>query len=152
MRSEVANLSDDIASWRPGEHEWSVKECIGHMIETEVHGFAGRIRRILESPGRVETGWDQARVQRDREDQRRPARELLDSFSEMRADSIKLVEGLMNTDLSKACVHEDVGELHVEDLLHEWVHHDRNHFRQLLANLQAYVFPSMGNAQGFVGR
>jgi hypothetical protein len=88
-------------------------------------------------------------VQKDRNDDRRPLHELVEAFSEMRADSLKLVEGLMNTDLAKSCVHEKVGELRVEDLLHDWVYHDRNHYRQLLANIQAYVWPSMGNARRF---
>jgi hypothetical protein len=39
----------------------------------------------------------------------------------------------------------------VADLLHEWVHHDRNHLKQLLANVQAFVWPHMGNAQRFSG-
>ena len=30
-----------------------------------------------------------------------------------------------------------------------WLHHDRNHVRQLFANVQAYVWPSMGNSQRF---
>jgi hypothetical protein len=42
-----------------------------------------------------------------------------------------------------------VGELTVADLLAEWVHHDRNHVKQLLANTQARVWPQMGNAQRF---
>jgi hypothetical protein len=37
----------------------------------------------------------------------------------------------------------------VEDLLHEWVHHDGNHLRQALGNVQAYVWPKMGNARRF---
>lgn len=142
-------MADDVASWHPTENEWSIKECLGHMVETESHGFAGRIRRILAEPGRIERGWDQAQVEADREDDRRPLGELVEAFSEMRADSVKLVEGLLKTDLSRVCFHEQVGELRVEDLLHEWVHHDRNHYRQMLANVQAYVWSSMGNARRF---
>ena len=151
MRSELAGLADEIASWRPTPGEWCIKECVGHMIETEEHGFAGRIRRILEAPGRVEAHWDPAQVVRDRGDQGRPLGELLEAFSEMRAEGLALVEGLMNTDLVKSCTHEKVGVLTVENLLHEWVHHDRNHYRQILANVQAYVRPWMGNAAGFAG-
>jgi hypothetical protein len=33
--------------------------------------------------------------------------------------------------------------------MHEWVHHDRNHLKQLLANVQARVWPEMGNARRF---
>jgi hypothetical protein len=37
----------------------------------------------------------------------------------------------------------------VADLLQEWVHHDRNHVKQILANVQAFVWPHLGNAQKF---
>lgn len=37
----------------------------------------------------------------------------------------------------------------VEDLLHEWVHHDGNHLRQAIGNVQAYVWPNIGNARRF---
>ena len=39
--------------------------------------------------------------------------------------------------------------LQIGDILAEWVHHDRNHVRQMMANVQAYVWPHMGNAQRF---
>jgi hypothetical protein len=42
-----------------------------------------------------------------------------------------------------------VARLTVEELLHEWIHHDGNHLRQAYANVQAFVLPSMGNAQRF---
>ena len=60
-----------------------------------------------------------------------------------------LVAGLGAADLGRGGRHPKVGLLHVSDLLHEWVHHDRNHLRQLLANVQAFAWPSMGNAQRF---
>ena len=44
-----------------------------------------------------------------------------------------------------------MGNLSVGDIVSEWVRHDRNHLKQLLANVQAYVWPQMGAAQGFVG-
>ena len=52
-------------------------------------------------------------------------------------------------DLARAGRHPHVGRLSIADLLAEWVHHDRNHQRQILANVQAYVWPHMGNAQRF---
>ena len=39
--------------------------------------------------------------------------------------------------------------LRVDELLGEWVHHDRNHVRQLLAVTQARVWGQMGNARRF---
>ena len=61
---------------------------------------------------------------------------------------MKLTAGLSAADLARGGRHR-VGFLTVRDLLHEWVHHDRNHMRQMLANVQAYAWPHMGNAQRF---
>jgi hypothetical protein len=114
-----------------------------------VRGFGGRIREILAEPGLPIKGWDQVQVQRDRDDDSRTLEELVNTFVELRAESLTLVEGLMNTDLDKFCVHDFAGVLRIEDLVHEWVYHDHNHYRQLEANIQAYVWPSMGNSQLF---
>jgi hypothetical protein len=47
--------------------------------------------------------------------------------------------------------HPKVGELSVGDVVNEWIHHDRNHLKQILSNLQAYVWPQMGAAQRLSG-
>ena len=57
--------------------------------------------------------------------------------------------GLREADLGRGGHHPTVGYLRVGDLLHEWVHHDRNHLKQILSNVQAYTWPHMGNAQKF---
>jgi len=60
-----------------------------------------------------------------------------------------LVRSLRPEQIQRGGTHPEVGRLTVEDLLHEWVHHDGNHLRQALANVQAYVWPNMGNARRF---
>ena len=72
-------------------------------------------------------------------------------FMGLRHDYATMVRGLRPADLDKSGVHPQVGELRVRDLLHEWVHHDRNHTRQLLNVQQERVYPNMGNSQKFVG-
>lgn len=67
----------------------------------------------------------------------------------MREDSVALVKGLRRDDLERAGERPKVGRLRVADLLQEWVHHDRNHVKQVLANVQACVWPHMGNARRF---
>jgi hypothetical protein len=42
-----------------------------------------------------------------------------------------------------------VGELSIHDILYEWVHHDQNHIKQIMSNIQAFAWPHMGNAQKF---
>ena len=146
----------EVAGWRPEPGEWSANECVGHLIEAERRGFAGRIRTILgavrtdgsfEPP--VPETWDPPAVAAARRDHERPAAELAGEFAAMRADSVVLVQSLTEGDLGRSGTHPEVGELRVDELLAEWVHHDRNHIRQMLAVTQSRVWGQMGNARTF---
>ena len=151
IAAELTEAPDDVLSWHPAPGEWCAKECLGHLLEAERRGFNGRIRTILAEHEPRLAGWDQQAVARERKDCERSAAGLLAEFEQLRGDSVALVDGLQPADLERGGTHEKVGYLRVRDLLHEWLHHDRNHFRQLQANLQAYVWPSMANAQRFAG-
>jgi hypothetical protein len=151
VTAELSALSDEVLAWHPASGEWCAKECLGHMVEAERRGFNGRIRTILAQSEPQLPGWDQEAVERERNDCQRSVAELLREFTTMREDSAVLVRNLAPADLTRGGTHEKVGYVTVENLLHEWLHHDRNHFRQLQANIQAYVWPTMGNCQQFVG-
>ena len=151
LRAELGALPERVAAWHPAAGEWCAKEIVGHLIEAERRGFSGRIRIILASDTPALQGWDQAEVARARKDCERPLAALLDELATLRRDSVTLVAGLRAADLDRAGQHPKVGRLTVGDLLQEWVHHDRNHLRQALANVQAHVWPAMGNAQKFSG-
>ncbi len=155
VSGEIAGLGS-AAGWRPAPGEWSANECVGHLIEAERRGFAGRIRRIVEAahgdrpdlPPDLES-WDPPAVAEARQDHLREPAELVDEFVALRSDGVALVRSLAVGDLSRSGVHPDVGPLRVDELLGEWVHHDRNHIRQLLAVTQARVWGQMGNARRF---
>ena len=151
VRAEFPALPKPALAWHPARGEWCVKEVLGHLIETERRGFAGRIRIILASDRPLLESWEQDAVARARNDCARDWGHLFDEFVELRAESVALVTGLEPEDLERGGEHPKVGFLCVADLLHEWVHHDRNHIRQMLANVQAFVWPHMGNAQRFSG-
>lgn len=143
----------DAAGWRPEPGEWSANECVGHLIEAERRGFAGRIRAILAAdrpgaPADLET-WDPPAVAEARRDHLRSGAELAAEFDDLRADSLRLVRSLKAVDMARVGTHPDVGPLRVDELLGEWVHHDRNHIRQMLAVTQARVWDQMGNARRF---
>lgn len=151
IRAEVAALPLAVLRWHPRPGEWCVKEVIGHLIEAEQRGFAGRIRIILEARDPQLQAWDQQAVARERHDCERDGQELLAEFTRLRESGIALVRGLGASDLARGGHHPKVGYLRVGDLLHEWVHHDRNHMRQMLANVQDFAWPNLGNAQKFAG-
>jgi DinB family protein len=142
-------LPQDAAAWRPADGEWCVNECVGHVIEAEKHGFAGRIRIMLGAENPSLATWDQAAVAKARHDCDRRPDELRAEFEPLRRDSVQLVRSVTSEQLARPGSHPEVGRLTVGELLHEWVHHDDNHLRQALANVQAYVWSRMGNAQNF---
>ena len=151
LRAELAALPERVLAWHPAPGEWCVKEVIGHLIEADRRGFDGRIRIIQGADTPLLERWEPPDVARARGDCAKSAAALLDELVAMRQDSGTLVRGLREADLDRAGRHPTVGLLRVSDLLQEWVHHDRNHQRQALANVQAYVWPAMGNSQKFAG-
>jgi len=149
LAAELRALPDTLLGFHPAAGEWCAKEVLGHLIEAERRGFAGRIRTILAEPDPALARWDQDVVARERRDCERDARAILEEFLTMREASAALVDRLRPEDLGRGGHHPSVGYLKVADLLQEWVHHDRNHLRQILENVRAYVWPAMGNAQRF---
>jgi hypothetical protein len=149
LATELAAAPSRVLAWHPTPGEWCAKEVIGHLIEAEGRGFAGRIRIVLASRDPQLQTWDQNEVASARRDCARDGGGLLGELAALRQESIRLVEGLREADLARGGHHPKVGYLRIGDLLNEWVHHDRNHVRQILANVQAYVWPHMGNSRRF---
>jgi hypothetical protein len=158
LAATVTTVTDELrglgreAGWRPAPVEWSASECVGHLIEADQRGFGGRIRAILAThPGSPVTlqSWDPPAVAAAREDHLRDPEELIAEFAALRADGVALVRSVRAEDLARSGDHPEVGELRVDELLAEWVHHDRNHVRQMLAVTQARIWDQMGNAQRF---
>ncbi len=142
-------LTPELASWRPAPGEWCINEVVGHVIEAERNGFAGRIQVILGAEEPDLPTWDRDQIIKDRDDCARDPKDLKRELLELRGESIKLVRSLRPEQIARGGVHPQVGRLTVEELLHEWVHHDSNHLRQALGNVQAYVWPNMGYARRF---
>ncbi len=149
IEAEMKALGDDGCRFHFKPGEWCVNECVGHMIEAEKRGFGGRIRDILA--GKPLLAWDQVQVERDRKDCDRMSQSVWMEFVGLRHGYVAMVRSLAAADLEKSGTHPKVGLLRVRDLLHEWVHHDRNHTRQLLNVQQQRVYPHMGNSQKFIG-
>lgn len=145
---ELANLGDELAGWQPADGDWSAKEVLGHVYNSDQKGFGGRIREILSAPageepplkptGPLPSGFRE-----------KPLDDLLQQFLRQRQAEVEQIRRLRGEDLERAGVHERVGRLTVNDILHEWVHHDRAHLEQVYSNVRRRVWPEMGNAQKF---
>jgi DinB family protein len=147
--STLDGVTPEMASWHPAKGEWCINEVVGHIIEAETRGFAGRIRLLIASDEPPLADWDSASVSKERRDCEKPPAELRDDLVTLRKASVELVRDLHPDQMQRGGSHPRAGRLTLEDLIHEWVHHDGNHLRQALANVQAYMWPSMGNARRF---
>jgi len=147
--STLDALTPEVASWHPAPGEWCVNEVVGHVIEAERRGFAGRIRQILAADEPNLADWDSLAVSKSRNDCERSPGDLKGELVTQRQQSVSLVRSLEAGQLTRSGEHPRVGRLTIDELLHEWVHHDGNHLRQALSNVQAYVWPHMGNARHF---
>ena len=137
------------ACTRPAPGEWSANEVIGHLIEADRRGFVGRVRTALASDRPTFERWDQPAVAAARRDDERDPQELVGEFLDGRKADLAFVGELDDASLGRAGIHPVVGELTVANILHEWVHHDREHLGQMYAISQALVRPAMGNARKF---
>ena len=60
IRCEYSRLPRRVLAFRPAPGEWCILEVLGHLIETEQRGFAGRIRLIVEQDGHGPLGWHES--------------------------------------------------------------------------------------------
>ncbi|HVQ22029.1 MAG TPA: DinB family protein, partial [Candidatus Saccharimonadia bacterium] len=87
VEAELGGLGADLAGWRPAPDEWCANEVVGHLVEADARGYAGRIRRILAAgPGvePAEPGWDEPAVAAARGDCTKPAATLIDELAASR--------------------------------------------------------------------
>ena len=146
---ELLAMTPSVATFHRAPGEWCALEVLGHMIEAERRGFSGRVRQLLEQESPRLESWDPDAVARSRNDCAGSLVEMVKEFKRLRAESVAQVFRLREEELARRGEHVVVGQLTVADLVQEWVYHDRDHLRQLYANVQAYVFPHMGAAQRF---
>ena len=133
----------------PAPGEWSANEVLGHLIEADRRGFVGRMRAAVDEERPTFVPWDQPAVAAARGDAARDPEALIAEFLGEREAGLRFAASLDAVACARQGVHPRVGLLSVGDILHEWVHHDREHVAQMLAVSQALVWPAMGNARRF---
>jgi DinB superfamily len=149
LRPLVRPLPRDMFTWHPTPGKWCINEVVGHLIEADRHDFMGRIRLILDHEEPRLTVSDQAEVARMRHDCNRDLHDLLDELSHQRRSSLSFIVTFGAQELQRGGVHPTIGHLHIGNLLHEWVYHDLNHMRQIVGNVQGFLWEHLGHLQRF---
>jgi hypothetical protein len=149
LRTLLRPLPREMFTWHPTPGKWCINEVVGHLIEADRHDFMGRIRLILDHEEPRLTVSDQAEVVRMRHDCHHDLHALLDELSHQRSSSLSCIVTFGETELQRGGVHPTIGHLHIGNLLHEWVYHDMNHIRQIVANVQGFLWEHLSHMQRF---
>lgn len=135
IRALVADAGDWLRI-APAAGEWSVLECIGHIVDGEVV-TAGRYRWIVAEDTPDLPGYDQAlwvpglhHVEADPEI-------LIAQFEAMRAANLDLWARLPVKDRARVGIHRERGAESYELLFRLLAGHDRNHLQQARLALAA---------------
>jgi hypothetical protein len=123
-----------------GEHTWSVRTVVAHLIHEEDENWIPRARVILES------GEAQAFAPVDREgharySQGKTLEQLLDEFAQARAKGLEYLRALKLTaeDLQRQGRHPSLGTVTLLQLLATWAMHDLTHLHQI-SRIMAYQY------------
>lgn len=100
LRGLVGNLPDAQANAHPSPGEWSVKEVVGHVCDTE-RVFAYRALRIARGDETPLAGFDQNEYVRGTHFNARALGDLLDEFTYQRQANVICFRALSEAEISR---------------------------------------------------
>lgn len=110
----------------PGE--WSVLDCLQHLLDTERLVFPVRVGLFLG--GRDLEAFDPSASPYEQPAGEAPAlpiRELAAEFTRLRTESLDVLDRLGASDLERTANHAELGRVTLGEMLNEWAAHDLNH-------------------------
>lgn len=119
-------LTEDLLSRPPKEGEWSARQCLQHLLDTEQMLFPVRLRAFVT--GQDFPGFDPSQQSRDYSG--KTTAQLAEEFTEQRSSNLKLLEEITPKDLPNTARHQELGQVTLEQMLNQWVAHDLNHTLQ----------------------
>jgi len=130
LAAAVKGVPDAMLSKRPDEKNWSAKEIVCHLRDTE-EAFMARFQSIMvmDEPRFVAVEPD--RVAIDRQYQRNDAPEALSTFKQRRAETLAFLRGLKPEQWERGGIHPVRGRMTVTDFVGLMAWHDDNHLDQL---------------------
>ena len=138
-----------VALETPNPEGWSLKDIVAHLVDVEDGVMVERITRMLEVDRPFIRSIDPPARLADGDYAARPLDGLLDDLARQRAAHVAWLSSLTDEQLARAGQHDEVGEIYVIDLAHQWAAHDLTHLRQIALMLQTHLAPLMGRTRMF---
>lgn len=135
--AEVAEALQGIApaelDWRPAPTEWSAREVVHHLADSEAIA-AIRLRRLLVEDAPVIQGYDQEEYARRLDYQSRPMEPALRAFEAARSTTAQLLDVMTDADWQRVGVHSESGRYSTARWLEIYSAHAHEHAAQIRQN------------------
>lgn len=133
LNALLRDVSDPWIMQNEGPETWSPYDVVGHLIHGEQTDWIPRAKLILEyGESRPFEPFD--RVAMFEKSKGKLIAELLDTFTQLREQSLRELESLNLTPelLEKRGQHPGLGVVTLKQLLSAWVVHDLGHIKQIV--------------------
>ena len=131
---------------------WRPRDDVGHRISAEIDAWIPRAERILEDgTSKPFEAFDRfAHVERDVDV---PLDRLIESFAELRAQSLERLDELVTdeADRDRRGRHPSLGEVTLRELLATWAVHDLDHVSQIFAGMAGSHDAAVGPWKDYLG-
>jgi hypothetical protein len=134
----LAGIAPDERDWRPAPGEWSAREVVHHLADSETISGV-RLRRLLIEDAPVIQGYDEADYARRFRYQERSWEPALRAFEAARSTTAQLLEAMTDADWGRAGTHSESGPYSAEAWLHIYAEHAHIHANQIRNNRSAWA-------------
>jgi hypothetical protein len=134
----LAGIGPAERDWRPAPGEWSAREVLHHLADSEtISGI--RLRRLLVEENPVIQGYDEAEYARRFRYQDRPWEPALRAFEAARATTAQVLESMTDADWRRTGTHTESGAYSAEAWLRIYADHGHVHADQIRNNRAAWA-------------
>ncbi len=134
----LRGITPDELDWRPTPSEWSAREVVHHLADSEtISGI--RLRRLLAEDAPAIQGYDESVYARRLHYADRPIEPALRALEAARATTAQILHGMTDADWRRAGTHSESGPYSAERWLEIYAAHAHDHAGQVRRNRAAWA-------------
>jgi hypothetical protein len=147
----LSDLSEEEYTWKPGPDKWNILEIVCHLYDEEREDFKARIKFTIDPPpGPIPLidpqGWATTRNYAGQN-----FVQMTNKFLNERKQSLQWLQSLKNNNWDRTIIHPTLGSMSGSVFLCNWVAHDYQHIRQILALKYEYLKVKTGESLTYAG-
>jgi uncharacterized damage-inducible protein DinB len=130
LRQAIEGLSAEQMRFRPAPGKWSIHEILVHMTDAEIVGIH-RMKKVLAEEQPVLNAFDQDAWAIRLNYEELDAEQHLQLFRLLRESFLPVLRRVSEEEWERTGLHSEAGPLTLRQLLERYVHHVRDHLRQI---------------------